>query len=68
LLNGKCVYPDVASPGGSWPYYGGAIQTTNLLNPGDSQRIYWNNSVTLTAGNDYWIWCSGMIYGPWTAR
>jgi len=66
-LNGWCVYPNVTTPGGSWPYLN-SIQTTNTLNPGDKQTITWTDVQTLTAGNDYWLWCSGMVYGPWNAR
>ena len=68
--NGKTVYPDMSSdPNASWPYYD-AIQQTSLLQPGDSEIVYWNNSYTIPANtpdHQYKVWCSGETYGPWTA-
>ena len=67
-LNGYCVYPDVANNSTSvWPYYG-AIKTTAVLANGSSETVTWSNVYTLGTGYDYWLWCSGMVYGPWTAR
>jgi hypothetical protein len=39
-----------------------------VLVNGSSETVTWNNVITLTTGNDYWLWCSGMVYGPWNAR
>jgi len=68
--NGKTVYPDMSSnPNASWPYYD-AIQQTSLLQPGDSEIVYWNSCYTIpsnTPDRQYKVWCSGLTYGPWTA-
>ena len=66
-LNGYCVYPNVSANTSSWPYYP-AIKTTSNLSPGASETVTWSNVYTLGTGYDYWLWCSGMVYGPWNAR
>jgi hypothetical protein len=66
MFDGGTVYPNVSAPNASWPYYD-AIKTTPLLNPGDTYTVTWTDAYTLVSGHSYWIWCSGMIYGPFTA-
>jgi hypothetical protein len=68
LIDGATVFPAVDSPGGTWPYYPAAIKTTATLANGATEKVTWTNASTLVSGHSYWIWCSGMIYGPWTAR
>ena len=67
-LNGWCIFPNVTTPTGSWPYIDPALKTTSTLAAGATETITWTDVATLTAGNDYWLWCSGMVYGPWNAR
>jgi hypothetical protein len=67
MFDGATVYPAVASNTTTWPYYG-AIKTTATLSNGSTETVTWSNAYTLVSGHAYWIWCSGMIYGPWTAR
>ena len=67
LFDGATVYPNVASNTSTWPYYD-AIKTTATLANGATEKVTWNTNYTLVSGHAYWIWCSGMIYGPWTAR
>ncbi len=68
FTNGECLYPNIDSVNASWPHFWPAIQTTSSLAPGATQTMTWSNVATMTAGRTYWVWCSGMVYGPWTAR
>ena len=64
--NGVAVYPNVSTPGPTWPFFP-AIQQTSLLNPGASQTLTWSGTTSVTAingtsGHQWRVWCSGMTY------
>ena len=67
FIDGHTVFPNLSAPGGSWPYFSSAIKTTSTLNPGQTETVTWSNAYTLVSGQNYWLWCSGMFYGPWRA-